>query len=112
MDYEVLKVLLIEEMLLETKEPGFKLEWAERLAKGIKRLSKGDIEVVLLDLSLPDSQGFDTFVRMHEKAPEVATIVLTGFDDKDMGVKAVQASAQDYLIKGKIDSNLLIQSLQ
>jgi len=103
---------LIEEMLLEAEEPGFKLEWTERLSKGIERLSKGDIDIVLLDLSLPDSTGFDTFEKVHEKAPEVAIIVFTGLDDKGMGVRAVQVGAQDYLVKGKVDSNLLIRSIQ
>lgn len=103
---------LIEEMLREAGEPGFKLEWVERLSTGIERLRKGNIEIVLLDLSLPDSTGFDTFEKVHEITQEAAIIVFTGLDDKGMGVRAVQVGAQDYLVKGKVDSNLLIRSIE
>lgn len=122
MTQKVLKILLIEdnpgdarlieEFLSETEASGLELEWVECLSDGIERLGKRDIEVVLLDLSLPDSTGFDTFKKLHEKAPEVAIIVFTGLDDKEMGVRAVQAGAQDYLVKGKVDPHLLVRSIQ
>ena len=122
MAQKVLKILLIEdnpgdarlieEFLSETESSGLELEWVERLSEGIERLNKGDIEIVLLDLSLPDSTGFDTFKKLHEKAPGVAIIVFTGLDDKEMGVRAVQAGAQDYLVKGKVDSHLLVRSIE
>lgn len=73
---------------------------------------KGGVDVILLDLSLPDSQGLDTFIRMHTKAPEVPIVVLTGLDDETISVQAMQAGAQDYLIKGQVDSNLLVRSIR
>lgn len=122
MAQKVLKILLIEdnpgdarlieEFLSEAEASGLELEWVERLSEGIDRLRKRDIEIVLLDLSLPDSTGFDTFEKLHEKAPGVAIIVFTGLDDKEMGVRAVQAGAQDYLVKGNVDSHLLVRSIQ
>lgn len=122
MAQKVLKILLIEdnpgdarlieEFLSETEAAGLELEWVERLSEGIERISKNDIEIVLLDLSLPDSTGFETFEKLHEKAPGVAIIVFTGLDDKEMGVRAVQAGAQDYLVKGKVDPHLLVRSIQ
>jgi len=102
---------LIREMMAEMKDTNFNLEYADRLSAGLKLLTKGNIDVVLLDLSLPDSFGLDTFTRVHNEAPEVAVIVLTGLDDETVGVKAVQEGAQDYLIKGKVDSNLLTRSI-
>ena len=103
---------LIEEFLSESETTGLKLEWVERLSQGLERLNKGDMEVVLLDLSLPDSKGFDTFLTLNKKAPGVAIIVFTGLDDREMGMRAVQAGAQDYLVKGKVDSHILIRSIQ
>jgi serine phosphatase RsbU (regulator of sigma subunit) len=103
---------LIREYLTEVEGLQFDLEGADRLAAAQQRLLRGDLDVVLLDLSLPDSRGLNTFVRLHAAVPEVPIVVLTGFDDELQAVKAVQEGAEDYLIKGYVNSNLLARSLR
>ncbi len=105
-------VRLIKEMLAEAKTVSFDLEWKDNLTKGLKRLTEKGIDVVLLDLMLPDSAGAETFVRTHACAPHVPILVLTGLDDETVAIGAVKEGAQDYLIKGQIDSNLLIHAVR
>jgi len=105
-------VRLIREMLTGARDGVAGLECVERLATGLERLSGGDIDVVLLDLSLPDSHGLVTFTRVYDQAPQVPIIVLTGLADESLGVQAVREGAQDYLIKGQVDSNLLMRSIR
>ena len=102
---------LIREMLVDTPELAFHLELAGCLGDGLKALQAPDVQLILLDLGLPDSQGVATFLRLHEQAPHLPVVVLTGLDDKTAAVTAVRAGAQDYLIKGQIDSQLLVRSL-
>ncbi len=105
-------VRLIRKMMGEAANVNIEIECVDRLDAGLRRLVKGDIDVVLLDLGLPDSQGFDTFRKLHSQAREVPLIVLTGLDDEELGLRAVQKGAQDYLIKGKTESNLLIRAVR
>jgi len=105
-------VLLLREILAESGVFGFELVHFDRLSTGLERLAEGDIDVVLLDLSLPDSQGLDTFTRAYEHAPHVPIIVLTGHDDDVQAIKSVREGAQDYLVKGQVDSNLLVRSMR
>lgn len=102
---------LMREMLAEANNR-FNLEYAEWLSAGLARVTADDIDVILLDLSLPDSQGFDTFVKMHTQAPDIPILVLTGLDDADMAVQAVHKGAQDYLIKGGVDSQTLVRAIR
>ena len=121
MSDEPIKVLLIEdnpdhaqliqELLAKERSKQFDLACAARLSTGLKLLAKRSIDVVLLDLSLPDGQRLDTFIRVRDHAPQLPIIVLTSLDDKMLAVKAVQQGAQDYLVKGSIDSNLLGRAL-
>lgn len=101
---------LIEEMFRQVQDLACHLELCNLLAEGMKRLEQKDIDVVLLDLSLPDSTGLETLVQVYEHFPEVPIIVLTGFDDAQTGLQAVQSGAQDYLIKDEVNSSLLIRS--
>jgi len=71
-----------------------------------------DFEAVLLDLTLPDSRGFETLEQLMAKHPNMNIIVLTGLSDKGLGLKAVQAGAQDFLIKGAFDTELLAKSIR
>jgi len=89
----------------------FNLECVNRLSHGLERLGEGNFDVVLLDLALPDSKGLDTFFRVFDQVPRVPIIVLTATDDETLAVKAVQAGAQDYLVKGQVDHNLLVRSI-
>jgi len=69
-------------------------------------------EVILLDLSLPDSDGLDTFSAIHEKAPETPVVVLTGTDDPELEQKVREMGAEDFLLKGRIGSKALIRKVR
>lgn len=102
---------LIQRMLEKAKDTLFHINPAGRLSTGVKLLASGDIAVVLLDLSLPDSQGLDTLVRMRSQAPDVPIVVLSDLDDKSLATAVIGDGAQDYLIKGQLSGSLLIHSL-
>ncbi|MFL5804019.1 MAG: response regulator [Roseiflexaceae bacterium] len=103
---------LIREMLSEVKSSLFELECVERLSAGLGRLAAGGIDVVLLDLSLPDSQGFETFVKLRGQDSRAPILVLTGLDDEDMAIRAMQAGAQDYLVKGPLTNRALARAIR
>jgi signal transduction histidine kinase len=103
---------LMREMLRDAPGAHFRLECVERLSTGLERIARGDVDVVVLDLSLPDSRGLDSFVQVHGHAPGVPVVVLTGLQDEELGNRAVQSGAQDYLIKGQVDSYLLGRALR
>ena len=104
-------VLLIREYLHSTGAR-FELHVSERLGGGIEALARQPFHVVLLDLGLPDSTGLETFARMHLAAGAIPIVVLTALDDEGVGLRAVQAGAEDYLIKGQIHGTLLWRSLR
>ncbi len=91
---------LIQEALREAHGAAFEVRHADRLAAGLATLAAGGIDVVLLDLGLPDAKGLEGLVRAHDTAPDVPIVVLTGLDDENLAMRAVQEGAQDYLIKG------------
>src|ERR1043165_9371475 len=103
---------LIREMLAEEPEAPFALHTADRLAHGLEQLSAGETVLVLLDLSLPDSFGLETFTKVYAHSPTVPIIVLTGNDDQMLALTAVKGGAQDYLVKGRLDRELLLRSMQ
>lgn len=98
---------LIREMLRELKPANYAFTHVESLNDGLDFLQTQTVDIALLDLSLPDSFGLETLHKLREKSPDSAIVVLTGFDDRETGVLAVQAGAQEYLVKGQVDSNLL-----
>jgi diguanylate cyclase len=104
---------LIREMLAEeSSSVPFRMKHADRLARGLEALAQKDIDLVLLDLSLPDSNGLDTFAKVYAHSPKVPIIVLSGNDDQQLALYAVKSGAQDYLVKGKIDRELLLKAMQ
>ncbi len=102
---------LIEEMLKEVKSPLFELHSSNRLSDGLRCLVRNGFDLVLLDLSLPDSVGLDTFLSVYEQAPEIPIVILSGFSDEGTAIKAVGEGAQDYLVKGQVNSLLLSRSI-
>jgi two-component system sensor histidine kinase/response regulator len=102
---------LIQESLAEDPQQPFDLEIAETLATGLQRLDAGGIDAMLLDLALPDSFGFDTFLKARPQARGVAIIVLTGQDDQSLALKLVQQGAQDFLAKTDVSGNNLTRSI-
>ena len=103
---------LIRETLREAESFPFELVHADRLGAAEERLAGEAWDVVLLDLSLPDAHGLETVRRTLQAGPEVPIIVLTGLDDETLAVAAVQAGAQDYLVKGRIDGTLLARAIR
>ncbi len=99
-------------MLADVKNASFQLEWVDRLAKALDRIALGNIDVVLLDLTMPDSSGLETFTKMHSRNPRVPIIPLTGLDDEAFAVNALRAGAQDYLVKGEVESKLLAGAIR
>ncbi|MBA3761424.1 MAG: response regulator [Gemmatimonadales bacterium] len=104
-------VRLIQE-LLETGAVPFSLEVATSLATALQRLPSGGIDVLLLDLGLPDSRGLSTFTSIHARMPALPIIVFTGFGDQSLALKVVQQGAQDYLVKGQVDSHLIWRAIR
>ena len=104
---------LMREYLSEPGAMEFTLEEADLLGTGLDRLARGNIDIVLLDLSLPDSVGLNTFTRVQICAPEVPIIVLSGQDDEALAMRTVHEGAQDYLVKGQgLDSRLLVRAIR
>ena len=102
--------ILIREMLEGQQELGVELEWSDSLAKGLTHLASGKIDLILLDLSLPDAFGLETFETAQAHAQDVPIIVLTGLDDEALAGQALRKGAQDYLVKGRLDSYLLTRA--
>ena len=104
--------LLVQLMLEEAGDPEFRLTHVGRIADALEPVKSGSIDCALVDLSLPDADGLEGVERLREFAPEVPMIVLTGRDDLDLAIAAMQNGAQDYLIKGKVDSGLLMRAVR
>ncbi|MDX2170299.1 MAG: ATP-binding protein [Deltaproteobacteria bacterium] len=98
--------------LLADAEARVDLHWAETLSAGLAALARHPVEIMLLDLSLPDSQGLDTVRRALAAAPQLPILVLTGLEDDGLGVAAVHAGAQDYLVKGQVDGAMLMRCMR
>ncbi|MEW6305103.1 MAG: PAS domain S-box protein [Verrucomicrobiota bacterium] len=103
---------LLREALAEAGAERFRLAHVDRLSEALNVLAQGGVDVVLLDLSLPDEQGLRTVTRTRAAAPNVPIVVLTGLDDEDFAVKAVREGAEDYLVKGQIGGHLLARCLR
>jgi DNA-binding response OmpR family regulator len=113
MNGDPIKVLLVEdnagdarllrEFLKEPQGSPFELVHVDRLSEALNSLRVAPFGVILLDLSLPDAYGLDTIGRLRGHAANVPIVVLTGLDDEEVAVAAVEQGAQDYLIKGQVD---------
>jgi DNA-binding NarL/FixJ family response regulator len=122
MSSESIRVLLVEDNLgdarllyvgMEEALPGqFQMTHVKRLSEALEFLWKETCDVVLLDLGLPDSHGIDTLVLTRAQAPSVPIVVLTGFQDESLGDQALKEGAQDYLVKGQVDSKMLARSMR
>jgi DNA-binding NarL/FixJ family response regulator len=88
------------------------IDHSSNLTDTLEYLSSEDPDVILLDLGLPDSQGLQTLEQVMAAAPHLPIVVLTGFANENLGIKAVQKGAQDYLVKGQVNKDLLVRSLR
>jgi diguanylate cyclase (GGDEF)-like protein/PAS domain S-box-containing protein len=121
-DKTLIEILLIEdnlpdaeyftELLAAERTPAFVIHEAGRLSDGLLLLAKKEFRLVLLDLGLPDSQGIDTLLSVRKQSPEVPIIVLTGLADEEFALTAINAGADEYLIKGQIDRTLLVRTIR
>lgn len=121
MESKTIRVLLIEDnpddvfflrmVLRKLDGTSFELEPASSLAKGLERMASGEMDIILLDLTLPDSEGLGTFEAVKSHCGGVPVIVLSGVDDETIAVRAVHAGAEDYLVKGSVDSQLITRAI-
>ena len=102
--------VLLRSLIPGAESPAVTLEQVTRLQEAVERVGEADFDVILLDLSLPDSTGVDTIIQMREAAKGTPIIVLTGLDDEQTAMIALQQGAQDYLIKGQVDGDLLVRA--
>jgi len=103
---------LFREMFSKEATGSFILTHFSRLHDAEMHLAKGGVDIVLLDMGLPDAHGLDTVRRAHAAAPDVPMIVLTGLDDEELAAEAMKEGAQDYLIKGQIENRALPRALR
>ena len=114
------KILLIEDNLAEarllqefiklTKSQKFSLCHVQRLGEGINKLDSEQYDVILLDLTLPDSEGLSSIPKLIEKDPSISIIVLTNTNDEELALEAVKQGAQDYLVKRHVNPDTLVRS--
>lgn len=122
MNTQFIKILLIEdnpgdarllqEHLMEVKSVQFELKQVDRLSQGLQQLQENDFDVILLDLSLPDTQGLETFVRLYDRARNTPIVVITGLNDETIAIHAVQSGAQDYLVKDQVSGDVLSRAIR
>src|SRR3954447_9684361 len=122
MPSDTIQVLLVEDneehvqflrqLFLLTSDPHYELCVTGTLHAAIEAIDAYPPQIVLLDLSLPDSNGLETFIGILEHARELPIVVLSGINDVDLAVETVQLGAQDYLVKGHVDNDVLIRSLR
>ncbi len=118
---KVVKVLLIEdnpadgrlisEMFKDISKPKYELINFTTLKDGLDYLEWDYADILLIDLSLPDSSGFETFKKAHELHPRLPIVILSGLNDEELAINAVKYGAQDYLMKGDINNRLLSRAL-
>ena len=116
-----IKILLVEDnpgdarlldvYLKETFNTSFALITTDSLTKGLNLLEERKFDIVILDLSLPDSTGLDTFKKVNSHSPETPVIVLTGYEDESIGINAMKLGAQDFLVKGDVNGKELTRSI-
>ena len=90
----------------------FNVEWVQDLASATERVSNAFFDAVVLDLNLPDSSGFQTYIKMRAAAAETPVLVLTGIEDDSVGLKAIQHGAQDYLAKTDLTGSIVSRALR
>ncbi|HEY3861004.1 MAG TPA: SpoIIE family protein phosphatase [Verrucomicrobiae bacterium] len=121
METKTITVLLIEDnpddvyflraVLSHNAAVKLQLEPANSLKEGLARLAKGGIDLILLDLTLPETSGISTFQAVKSKAHDLPVIVLSGMDDETLALNAVHAGAEDYLVKGRVDGQLISRAI-
>jgi PAS domain S-box-containing protein len=99
-------------LLQKQRADAFTLETVETLAEGLARLAQGGRDAVILNLNLPDSRGLETFERIQGLYPTIPVLILTALQDEAAADQAIRLGAQDYLVKGHVDSSLLVRAIR
>lgn len=103
---------LIEKIITEIEGSPFKFRRVENLEKGLAFLSKEEVDVILLDLLLPDSEGLFTFLKTYNAAPDIPIVVLSSLEDDETALLAIREGAQDFLYKGIVNTSVLVRSVR
>ena len=103
---------LVQTWLSPNGEIAFTLNWTDTLATGLSRLGRGGVDVILLDLGLPDSDGLDTYKRTRAQAPDVPVIILSAGDSESLALQMIQEGAEDYLVKNRCNRELLVRAVR
>ena len=103
---------MIQELLKQAGGRQIAVKHAARLGTALEKINADRTDVVILDLSLPDSRGLATYRRLHKYAPRLPVVVLTGLDDVDVAVQSIAEGASDYLLKSELSGGLLARSLR
>ncbi|MDD1763812.1 MAG: response regulator [Methanobacteriaceae archaeon] len=121
MKYTPQRVLLVEDdpqhaesinaMLERVHEFDFVLKHCYKLQEGLKILKAQEFDVILLDLGLPDSSGFETFLSMHQQSPSIPIVIFTSLFDEEIALKTLNSGAQEYLFKGEYDGQDLVTAI-
>jgi diguanylate cyclase (GGDEF)-like protein len=122
MDTKLIKILLVEdnpgdarllkEYLSSAASVRFEISYAGKISEALQKTGEAHFDVILLDLMLPDSRGLETFHKMKAAAGGVPVVVMSGVSDESTAMQAVQEGAQDYLVKGQVEGNLLVRALR
>ena len=102
----------IKEMLNDSDNTDFEISFAVTLEEGINNLQDNNIDIILLDINLPDSQGLDTLKKFNHIVAEIPIILLTGLSDEIFAINALEKGAQDYIVKGQFDSQSIVRSIK
>jgi signal transduction histidine kinase len=121
-EQQQIRVLLIEDdpgdadlvraLAAEARDIRLDIRSVDRLSTAVEILQRESFDLILSDLGLPDSQGIETFIRIYTVTPDVPIVLLTGISDKELAATAVRSGAQDYVVKGEVDSALLQKTIQ
>ncbi len=98
-------------MLASSDAVRFEVEVARRLSEGLERLETAGFDVLLLDLSLPDSSEADTLAKARARAGDLPIIVFTGYDDTQKILSTIRGGARDYFVKDRLDGKLLMEAI-
>ena len=103
---------VLEEALAHNRDTSIDATMASKLSEALRALDRDSFQLVLLDLSLPDSDGIETLSRVRERQPDVPIVVLTGNDDPDLARRIVELGVDAYLLKGEVGSRRLIEAIR
>lgn len=109
---EIDHAILIGELIEEATNVNYKMTHVQQLDEALVKLDNERYDIVMLDLSLPDKQGVDSITTIRERAPDIPVVVMTSMDDESMAIKALQKGAEEFLVKGEMNSHALSRVLR